>query len=194
MARAVKKVKGSKKISKKFVIILSSVITVLVLVGIGLGVYVYFKNNTEEDTTDFTSFAEYKINYSDVTDVINGTTQHIFIFAYDGKTFDKDENKSDEQIYNNVVKLINAINTKNTNGKIIDFKLIDTSLTGNSPVLSDSVLGNLGSVPALIYIYGDSYSAVTKNQTVNETVSGVGSTKINTYIQDAIEYVQKLVD
>lgn len=191
MARAIKKVKtDKKKLSKKFFIILYSIIGVLALVGIGLGIYFYIKNNTEESTEDFTEYAEYKINYSDIDTYVNGSTLHIFVFMYDGVAFDVEENESDARLQEYVVKLINAV-TAHEDEDLVSFFLIDTSKTGNAGALTSTLLGNLTSAPALSYVYGDAYSSTTKDTEVEETISGTG-TRLTTYFTEAIQYVRGL--
>ncbi len=202
MARAVKKVKTNKKLGKKFYIILFSIIGVLAIAGIITGVVLALKDDNEELYDYFQDYKDIKINYDEVSDIVTkGEVEHIFIFMYDGSTFnaktsedDDDYSLEDEALVNNVIVMYNKVKEINAkqSSDIVSFYIINTNLSGNSAALNDTTyLGGFASTPALAYIAGESFSEKAKDQEI--VVTGYSSAKLNGSIfKEAIKYISRI--
>ena len=225
MARAVRKVsrtstKNQKKessINKKWIIIISAILVVLIGLGVGLGVYfgtrteevyvsdkIYFTEATK--TTDGEHEVEFtKENYQTISRYIKkgNDINHIFIFTYNGSAFYADE--EDEDNYNeDYVTLITRladlqyqVDLAKKSGVIIDFYIVDTSVDNqvNSGILTDATYGNLGSSSvAFIYLHEgefmDKLEDTDKSMISTSDLNDILSTTIN----NAINYIKSLND
>lgn len=212
MARAIKKVKVKKKHGKKFWIILSSIIAAVLTAGVIIGVVVY--NNTKDETYDyFSEYSDVKINYDNLSKIIEQSeTEHIFIFAYDGSTFDamtedddpndtSEYSKIDTEIAKYVGQLYDAVQTRNETETVVSFYIINTALIGNSTFLNNDAYGKMTSAPCLVYVYGETYSqtTITRDASDGVNVSGVnvtnnaGNSSLVTLLKTAKNYVSTLV-
>lgn len=196
LARAIKKVKTTEKnkFTKKFWIILSSTIILLAGISVGVGLAIHFnqKDDTIKDTY-FTDLKDIKINYSDVDSKIDNV-ENLFIFVYDGSTFDTDENESDVEIEKHVRDLKAAIDERNQDleHNVVELYIINTYLTGNSNVLSNY---GLDVAPGLIYIKGDKQTTTVTVGDEEYTVNGGGTAKkVIAILKQAIIYAKTITE
>lgn len=230
MARAVRKVsrtntknqKIRKKLSKKWLITIISSISVIVI-GVIVGVSVYFLTQEEEYVSDKVYFNEptknsdgnevtfTKENYQTLVRYIKaGTTEHLFVFAYDGNAFYADE--KDEDSYNReYTKLITRladlqyeINEAKKQGINIELYIVDVSVDNsvNSGIMTDSTyFGGLYSetqgtyTPAFMYNFEGEYKETvtigeeTTKRTISTSDWGI---VMSSSIPYAINYINNL--
>lgn len=209
MARKNNILKEKKKLGVKFYSILSSIIAVLIIGGIILLVCLYNHFNTDTYRNRFGDWTEHKINYDELTDILEdpNTSNHIFIFLYDETYFDQtliDELDDDNPTKSTFIRNNEALNAfyaaieanqekyESSEANIYDrveFYIINTSLQGNNGILSDDKYGAPSQAPALIYLYGE--ECKTMDETEEYTLSG-GNGNYTTLIQvlrDARDFV-----
>ena len=195
------KVKGK---HKKLITIIVCVVAVLAIIGIGVGVGVHYYKITKDESYDrFADFSDLKINSDVLDDIIEEDNySDIFVFVYDDDPFkalnpytDKDSIKkidTDNQttLANEVENFNKRLKELQAEGKCegVAFYLVNTSLTSNSGILSNSSYGNFTSGPAFIYVHGDAYSQTTKDDNKTE-ISGSGVKSCITYIKEAKAYL-----
>lgn len=217
MAR--KNVAGDKgKKTWKFYTILSSIIGVVLIAVVVLLAVLYVEFNTDTYRNRFSEWTEYKINYNELDDKITDedASHKIFVFVYDDNFFDQEEidgldaddpNRSDyikaNEALNKFVEAIKANNTKypaddssaDTDYRFyrVDFYIINTSLQGNSSVLSNEDYGNASNAPTLLFFNGEEYSETDPNDDKSVIAGGNGSYSVLTQVlTEAREYVEAI--
>lgn len=229
LARAVRKVsrantkaqKKDKKLSKKWIISIVSVV-LLICIGVGVGLGVYYTNQPEEAyISDKIYFSEpikdtngnevtfNKENYQAIQRYIDKGTisEHTFIFVYDGSAYYADE--QDEDTYNkDYVELMTrladlqyTVNTAKAAGQSVELYVVDVHVDSavNAGILSDSSFGSLVSEdkvsyePAFIYIEGDQFKAEVEYDGQTHKIStSVWTDVFNSSIRFAINFINSL--
>lgn len=221
MARKNNILKEKKKLTWRFYTILSSAVAIVIIGLVILLVCLYNHFNTDSYKNYFSEWTEYKINYDELDDILEDkdTSSHVFIFAYDETYFDQEEidylddddplrstyekaNAALQSFYKAVVANHEAYkmpeNDYNKEDKYwyqhVEFYVINTTLQGNSSVLSDEAYGNMGNAPSLIYLFGESYSEKMSIKEFDYKVSGgKGDYKdLESALKQSREFIEKL--
>lgn len=196
MARSIKKVR--KPHTKKFWIILSSLLGVLVI-GIIVGLFVwYILANTATLTKRFAGDeTQYKINYNEIEDLLDETKENeykeVFVFVYnDTFVFDKPKGKTTTTEYKTYEKyqqgiselkeLINLVNEANETDSEGNYThradhlktgifICNGSLSGNTSVDANEDYDSLTS-PALLGFYTGAQSSSLSYVGTSKTIEG----------------------
>lgn len=166
MARAVRKVsrnntkgqKKNRKLSKKWIISICVAVGIIIA-GVGIGLAIYFSTKTEDYVSDKIYFTEetsttdgnkvtfVKENYQTLVRKLDAqTTEHLFVFAYDGSAFYADE--ADEDTYNKqytslitrLADLQYEINEAKEQGINIELYIVDVHVDSsvNAGIMTDT--------------------------------------------------------
>lgn len=196
MARSIKKVR--KPHTKKFWIILSSIIAVCVI-GIIVGLFVWYAlANTNTLTKRFAGEdTQYKINYNEVKNLLDDSKENeykeAFIFVYDDSfVFDKPKGKTTTSEYKTYEKyqqaitelheLIDLVNKANEvdeegnqknrdDGLKTGIFICNASLSGNSEIASNEDYDSITS-PGLLGFYMGSQSSSLSYVSTSSTIDG----------------------
>ncbi len=118
VVKKVKKQKGSRKLGKKFWILLSLGIVAAIAIAVTITLIVYFKNKDDEYDYFKSISDDTSITYDQAKKKLKeGTSENVFIFYWD-KTLDPEDNKTDAETEKAIINLYN---------KILDYNKIDAS-------------------------------------------------------------------
>lgn len=215
MPRVVKKIKKERKPfkpTKKFWILLTSIILGVIAIGVTIGLIVYFV--TKEDDYDYFSAIpdEYSITYDQAKKEIEND-ENLFIFYWD-KTLDPEDSTADAEKEANIEKLYKRIeaynaldasslneNSKTDQYQEISFYLVytgnakgkgalgttSTNDDGESTSTANAISG-ITSTNSLAYYYGGKYNEYAFDYT--EETEEYDYTM--TDVKEAINFVNKL--
>lgn len=228
MARSVRKVsrvstknqQKEKLLNKKWWIIISSIIAVIII-GVGVGLGIYYATQEEEYVSDKIYFAEpveisegvevefTKENYQTLVRYLKAeAVEHMLVFAYDGAAFyadpeDKDNyNKDYATLITRLANLQAEVNAAKEDCVSIELYIIDLNVDSriNADIMYDSeYFGGLYSesqetfAPAFFYNHEGEYQATVEISDRDMTISTSSlSTILNSSINNAINYINSL--
>lgn len=194
MARNIKKVKVQKQPhSKKFWVILSSIIVAGILAIAGIITLVVMLTNKKEETYDYFESipSDSYATAAKLESYKDASIEHIFVYYFD-KTINPDDITDFSEIQTKVTSLYNLIkeyNKKDSKESSVAFFLVDTSTVAGAAALNNTNLGNISSTNQLAYMYEGVYSSYAYGVKDGEDVLS-GSTI--TEIKSAILFVSNL--
>lgn len=228
MARSVRKVsrvstknqQKEKILSKKWWIIISSVIAAIII-GVGVGLGIYYATLEEEYVSDKIYFAEpveisegvevefTKENYQSLVRYLKAEkVEHLLVFVYDGAAFygdSLDEENYDKRYTTIVERLANLqaeVNSAKAAGISIELYIVDVNVDSrvNADIMYDSTyFGGLYTEsqetfqPAFIYNHEGEYQSTVEISERDMTISTSSlDTILNSSISNAINYIKSL--
>ena len=195
--RASVKAESGKKFlwSKKFWILCSSILVVLIAAGVTIGLVLYFNNKTDSKKDYFRTCEEVEFKYASYDGVANYadpefnnpqggdlTIDYIFVLVYNSSSFypsksdDEDNyNEEDKELLNRMINLQKTVNEAKKSGKDVELFIVDTNYSWNVNAYTESLFGSLYSddssafSPMLVYIENGEYVASYNAHDYNDT-------------------------
>lgn len=162
MARVTKKVKIKKPRTKKFWIILSSIIAAVVILATTITLILVLKKESKYEP--FKDIEDAKISYNDIKKkASNLEVDNMFVFVYDD-SFDPEDNTTDKDMEIEIILLYKKVKEYNESfDPEFEFYLVDTSKSKNKGILVNGTFGELSESNALIYLFGGKSATYPSN-------------------------------
>ncbi len=207
-SKALKDKNGRFLWSKKFWILCSSILALIIIIGVVVGLIIYFNNKEDEDIDYFRSCEDVEFKYASYNGISNYANSdfnnpqgeqieidYIFVLVYNSSSFypskDDDEDnykEEDQNLYNRMIDLQKNINQAKEAGNNVELFIVDTKYSWNVNAYTESLFGSLYTDdsstynPMLIYIengeFKDSYNAYEYDNTLEDKDIYISSNNI----------------